>query len=172
MRVECEGELQEELLCSLNLPGTTTSFEIFKALHSYFLEHEIEWKKCIGICTNGAENMTGHRAGVVAKVKNVSHPDILSPHCFIHQEHLVVKKMSQERCEVFSDVIKIINEIRHKALNSRIFETFCEETTSQCTHLLLQAEVRWVSRGKILIRLFVLPEEIKLFFQQQNNQKF
>ena len=37
VRVECEGELQEELLCSLNLPGRTTSFEIFKALNSYFL---------------------------------------------------------------------------------------------------------------------------------------
>ena len=49
VRFECEGELQEELLCSLNLPDKTTSFEIFKALDSYFLEPEIEWKKCIGI---------------------------------------------------------------------------------------------------------------------------
>ena len=43
---------------------------------------------------------------------------------------------------------------------------------SQHTHLLLHAEIRWLSRGKILIRLFALREEIKLFFQQQNNQKF
>ena len=40
--------------------------------------------------------MTGHCAGVVAKVKNVSHPDILSTHRIIHREHLVAKKMSQE----------------------------------------------------------------------------
>ena len=38
--------------------------------------------------------------------------------------------------------------------------------------LLLYAEVRWLSRGKILNRPFVLRKEIKLFFQQQNNQKF
>ena len=31
-RVECEGKLQDGLLCSLNLPGRTTSFEISKAL--------------------------------------------------------------------------------------------------------------------------------------------
>ena len=74
MRVECEGELQEELLCSLNLPYKTTSFEIFKTLDSYFLEHEIEWKKCIGICKDGATNITGHRVGVVARVKNISPP--------------------------------------------------------------------------------------------------
>ena len=49
VRVECKGELQEEFLCSLNLPDGTNSFEIFTALDSYFLEPEIEWKKCIDI---------------------------------------------------------------------------------------------------------------------------
>ena len=71
VRVECEGELQEELLCSLNLPDRPTSFEIFKALGTYFLEQQLNEKKCIGICTDGAANMTGHRAGVVAKVKKM-----------------------------------------------------------------------------------------------------
>lgn len=60
---------QEKLLCSLNLPGRTTSSEIFEALNSYFIEHGIEWKKCIGICTDGAANMVGHISGIVAKVK-------------------------------------------------------------------------------------------------------
>ena len=118
VRVECEGELQEELLCSLNLPGRTTSFEIFKALDSYFMEHRIEWEKCIDICTDGAANMTGHRAGVVAKVKNINHPDIMSMHCIIHREHLLLKKMSPELHEVLLDVIKVINAVRHKAFNS------------------------------------------------------
>ena len=57
-----------------------------------FLEHGIEWKKGIGICTDGVANITGHRTGVVAKVKNVSHPEILSTYCIIHHEHLVAKK--------------------------------------------------------------------------------
>ena len=80
-------------------------------------------------------------------------------------DDLVAKKMSPELHEVLSDVIKIINEIRHKALNSRILETLCEEMGSQYTHFLFHAEV-------ILNRLFVLREEIKLFFLKQNNQKF
>ena len=123
------------------MPGRTTTFEIFKALDSYFLEHGIKWKKCIGICTDGAANMIGHLAGVVAKVKNVSHPNIMSTHCIIHREHLVAKKMSPELHEVLSNVIKIINEIRHKVLNSRIFETLCKEMGSQYTRLLLHAEI-------------------------------
>lgn len=171
VRVECEGELHEELLCSLNLPGRTTSSEIFEALNSYFREHEIDWKKCIGICTDGAANMTGHLSGIVVKVKNVGHPDILSTHCIIHREQLAAKKMSPELHEVLSNVIEIIKEIRHKALNSRIFEALCEEMGSEYTHLLRHAEVRWLSRGKILTRLFALREEVRLFFQQQNNPK-
>ena len=123
------------------MPGRKTSFEIFKADDNYFLKHGIEWKKCIGICADGAANMTGHRAGVVVKVKNVSHPDIMSTHCIIHREHLVAKKMFPELHEVLSDVIKIINEIGHKALNFRIFETLCEEMGSQCTRFLLHAEI-------------------------------
>jgi len=90
VRIEYEGELQEELLCSLNLPGGTTSSEIFEALNSYFLEHGIEWKKCIGICTDGAANIVGRLSGIVAKVKNVGHPEILSTHC-IHCTHCKLK---------------------------------------------------------------------------------
>ena len=96
--------------------------------------------------------MTRHRAGVAAKVKNVNHPDIMSTHCIIHREQLVAKTMSPELHKVLSDVIKIINEIRHKALNSRIFKTLCEEIGSQYIHLLPHAEVRWLSKGKILTR--------------------
>ena len=164
VRIENEGKLYEELLCSLKLPGTTTSFDIFKTLDSYFQKHGIEWKKCISICTDGAANMTGHHSGVVAEIKNVIHPDLLSIHCIIHREHLVAKKMSPELHEVLSDVIKIINEIQQKALISQIFEAFCEKMGSQYSHLILYAEMRCLFTGKILNRVFVLLEEIRLFF--------
>lgn len=48
--------------------------------------------------------------------------------------------MSPELHEVLSDVIKIVNHIRHKALNSRLFESLCEEMGSQYTHLLLHVD--------------------------------
>ena len=53
---------------------------------------ELNGKKYIDICTDGAAKMTGHYSGVVAKIKNVSHPDFLSTHCIIHREHLVAKR--------------------------------------------------------------------------------
>ena len=106
MRVECEGELHEELLCSLNLPDRTTSFEIFKRLDSYFQKYEIEWKLNIGVCTDSAANMTGHHSGIVAKIKNVSYPDLLSTHCIIHHQHLVTKKRPQNYTKYYQMLSK------------------------------------------------------------------
>ena len=49
----------EEFLCSLKLLGQTTSSEIFKTLNNYAQEHDLDWGKCVGVCTDGAANMIG-----------------------------------------------------------------------------------------------------------------
>ena len=36
--------------------------------------------------------MTGCRSGVIAKIKEVAHKEMLAPHCIIHREHLSAKK--------------------------------------------------------------------------------
>ena len=59
------------------------------------LKHIYIYMNGIDICTHGAANMTGHRSGVIEKVKNVSHADILSTHCIIHRVRLVAKKGPQ-----------------------------------------------------------------------------
>ncbi|GFY09530.1 uncharacterized protein TNCV_4322091 [Trichonephila clavipes] len=81
-------------------------------------------------------------------------------------KQLAAKKLSPELHEVLSNVTEIIKEIRHEAFNSRIFEALCEEMGSESTQPRRNAEV---SRGKILTRRFVLREEVKLFFQEQNH---
>lgn len=48
--------------------------------------------------------------GIVANVKKVGRPDILSTHCIL-REQLASKKMSPELLEVLLDVIKIVNLI-------------------------------------------------------------
>ena len=58
VRVECEGELQEGPLRSLNVLGRTISSEIFKALGSYFLKYRIELKECTGICMGDAGELS------------------------------------------------------------------------------------------------------------------
>ena len=42
-------------------------------------------------------------------------------------------------------------------------------TCSQNHHLLFHAEVRWLSRGRVLTRLFELREKVKQFFCEKNS---
>ena len=109
MKVEREEGLEEEQLALRFLKHFLVIFW-----------NRIEWNKCIGICTDGAANMARCRSGLAAKVKNIGHSDFLSTHCFSHRENLVVKGMSSELHEVLSDAVKILSEIRPKALHSRL----------------------------------------------------
>lgn len=60
-------------------------------------------------------------------------------------------------------IVKIINFIKPKALYRRCFNFLCEETGSEHQHFLFYTEVCWLSRGKVLQRLFELRDEVKLF---------
>jgi len=164
---ECH-DVKDELLCCLELPGHTTSMEIYKSINTYIENKSLLWKNCIGLCTDGAANMTGKHSGVVSKIKEFAADDMLFTHCFIHREHLAAKKMSPQLNEVLSQCIKIVNYIRCKALNCRLFRILCEELGSEHVGLLLHAEVRWLSRGRVLKRLFDLREEVKDFLGKKN----
>ena len=63
-----EGRVMEDFLCSLKLPGRTTSSEIFRSLNNYVQEQGLDWGKCVGVCTDGAANMMGCHSGVTSKI--------------------------------------------------------------------------------------------------------
>jgi len=77
--------------------------------------------------------------------------------------------MSPESNKVLDAAVKIVNEIRSRALNSEMFTALCESMDSQHQHLLFHAGVRWLSRGRVLSRLFELKEEAKQFLQEANS---
>ena len=169
VRYKGKTDFKEELLCYIDLPGRTTGSEIFRLLNTYFSEKDINWANCVGVCTDGAASMTGYRSGVVSKIKEVAHKEMLFTHCIIHREHLASKKLSLDLKNVLTNAVKIINAIRSRPLNSRLFQAFCESMDWQHDHLLLHAEVRWLSRERVLSRLFELREETKHFLREMNS---
>jgi hypothetical protein len=90
-------------------------------------------------------------------------------HYFIHREALATKDLGEELHDVLNKAVKMINCIKANALNTRMFQVLCTEMGAQHECLLLHTEVRWLSRGRVLQRLFKLRDEIHAFLLNKNN---
>lgn len=160
--------LSEEFLTSIMLQGHTTGKDIFKAIDDYFKLRNLSWKDCVGLCTDGAAAMTGHKTGLPSLVRKEANSDIVLTHCIIHREMLAAKSLTPDLNVVLTTVVKAVNFIRSNALNSRLFALLCEDMGSIHSSLLLHTEVRWLSRGRVLARFYELREEVCMFLDEKN----
>ncbi|XP_028672708.1 SCAN domain-containing protein 3-like [Erpetoichthys calabaricus] len=164
-----DNDVVEDFLFCKPVPLRTTGEDLFAMLNDFFIANKLEWSSCIGICTDGAAAMTGHKSGVVARIRTVS-PNIISTHCMIHREALASKNLNESFGEVLNTCIKLVNWIKCRPLNGRLFAALCEESGSDHRHLLLHTEVRWLSRGKVLQRVFELRSELASFLMDKNSE--
>jgi hypothetical protein len=81
----------------------------------------------------------------------------------LHRQPLVAKTMERDLKTTLDDVVKIVNYIKSRPLNAKVFKLLCEEMGSEHTTLLLHKEIRWRSKGKVLVRVFKLRSEIYSF---------
>ncbi|KAL4126754.1 hypothetical protein QTP88_010963 [Uroleucon formosanum] len=84
---------------------------------------------------------------------------------------LASKNMPKSLKLVLDSAVKIVNLIKARPLNSRLFTVLCNEMGSTHKSLLLHTEVRWLSRGKVLTRLFELRSEILLLLTDIDEEK-
>ncbi len=61
------------------------------------------------------------------------------------------------------EVVKLVNFVKLRSLNSRFFSILCESMGNVHSTLLLLTEVCWLSHGKVLTRFFELCEEVAAF---------
>ena len=149
-----EGEIQENIfLCCKELSETSKGIDVFNVLSSYLETRDLSWKDCVGICADGAPSMVGSIKGFVSLVKQ-ENPGIISTHCFLHREVLVSKSLGDELKKVFDDATKMVNFIKQRPVHSRMFKRLCENLDKEHRNLLLCTEIRWLSRGKVLNRVF------------------
>jgi hypothetical protein len=86
----------------------------------------------VGFCSDGTRALTGRQSGVVSKVKEIA-PDTNWVHCFIHREALVSKGMLPEFKTMLDSAVKLINFIKARPLNNRLFSVLCDEMASEYT---------------------------------------
>nr|CAI5843314.1 unnamed protein product [Callosobruchus analis] len=144
------NDIREELMCCIELPSQTTGAEIFKAVNTYMENNSIDWKNA-------------------SRITDVASEGLVVTHCIIHREHLAAKKLSPQLNDILLESVKIVNFIKSNALNSRLFTTLCQEMGSDHVQLLLHAEIRWLSRGKVLKRLYKLRNEVQLFLNEKGS---
>jgi hypothetical protein len=88
-------------------------------------------------------------------------------HCAIHREALAAKEMPEDLKNVLQTSVKLVNYMKRSAKNCRIFKELCEELGSDYLGLLYFTEVRWLSKGKCLTRLFCLKTEVISFLNSR-----
>ncbi|GFV01335.1 uncharacterized protein TNCV_2125611 [Trichonephila clavipes] len=96
--------------------------------------------------TDGVPSITDTVNGFLAicmRDDDFSH--FLSYHCIIHQQALCCKILNMRH--VMGICMKIVNSIRGRSLQRRIFRAHLEENESDYGELLYHADVLWLSRS-------------------------
>ncbi|KAL0879709.1 hypothetical protein ABMA27_003424 [Loxostege sticticalis] len=164
--------IKEEFLFCDSLLETTKASDVFEMIKIFFIEQNVDWKTKIGsICTDGAPAMLGNTSGFAAMIKKEI-PHVIITHCVLHRHALASRTMPTFLKEVMSTCVKIINFIRARALNHRLFKRLCQEMGSEHEVLLYYTEVRWLSRGQVLKRLFELRAEVLFFLKDKGNSLY
>ena len=96
-------------------------------------------------------------------------PDMIFNHCIIHRQALAAKNMQPDLHDVLKDVIKVVNFVKSSALNSRMFSKLCENMEAVHCRLLFHSEVRWLSHGIVLERVFELRKELQVFLTSKTS---
>ena len=112
--------------------------------------------------------MTGIHRGVVKQIQQRA-GQAKWTHCFSHRENLATRQMSPELHDIMSVAIKTVNYIKKNALHSRCFAALCENLDSDHLQLLYHSEVRWLSKGQVLNRLFELRRQVYMFLHDQRS---
>ncbi|XP_057654750.1 protein FAM200C-like [Diorhabda carinulata] len=154
--------MKDELMFSTELLTTTKAVDVMKAVSDFFEKHVRSWQKLIGVCTDGAPSMLGSRSGFVQLVKE-KNADLVGIHCFIQRQTLAAKTLPNELNAVLKLCITVVNYVKNSVSNTRLFRSLCVDLGSDNKTLLFHTEVRWLSKGNMLGRLFELRDGVVTF---------
>ena len=113
--------------------------------------------------------MMGKNIGVLG-ILSRKYPHIKINHCIIHRQNLASKNLFPNFSDVMQVVISTVNYVKAGELNSRMFEQLCITENSNHHTLLMHTAVRWLSRGEILEKVFLLRRELDTFLQDKGHE--
>ena len=105
-----ENIIEDWLVCKSILTNCR-AHESFAILNNFFLENNLEWKYCVGLCTDVARAMSDRFGGLQTLVQGVA-VNAKRTHCLIHREALALRQLSVDLNGVLEVVVKTVNFIR------------------------------------------------------------
>uniref|UniRef100_A0A8C1R9U2 HAT C-terminal dimerisation domain-containing protein n=1 Tax=Cyprinus carpio TaxID=7962 RepID=A0A8C1R9U2_CYPCA len=139
-----DSTTKEAFLTLLPLQGRTRGEDIYKEFKRYVHNNSIPIHKLVAITTDGAPAMRGLHSGFVALCRrDTDFPRFLNYHCVIHQQALASKVV--DLSHVMTLVVKIVNSIRAKGLQHRLFKSLLDELHASYGDLNLHSSIRWLN---------------------------
>jgi len=151
--------LAQEFLFARQLETDTKGESVFHAVENFFKEKNIPLSNILACAADGAPWMVDRHHGFTSFLKKAV-PGVLTVHCVIHRQHLVAKHLSGRLHKSMGTVIAAINKIKAHALNSRIIRQLCADDNEEFERLLLNTEVRWLSKGNCMRRIYSLFDTV------------
>jgi hypothetical protein len=92
--------------------------------------------------------------------------NLMKRHCMIHRQVLCSMILSMP--EVVPAVTKLVNCITSNSLSQRHIRAFLKAGDSEYDDVLFYCDIRWLSRGKMLLTVYELRNDIMQFFIWMN----
>ncbi|XP_076356887.1 zinc finger MYM-type protein 6-like [Tachypleus tridentatus] len=90
--VDVEKIVENLLFCKSITEGTKTQ-DFFEILDIFMCENNLDWTKCIGVCTDGGHSISGCYGGLPALIRSKA-LDVLYTHCITNRETLESNHLS------------------------------------------------------------------------------
>ncbi|XP_075455233.1 protein FAM200A-like [Ascaphus truei] len=159
------NDIVEDLLFCKTITAGTKAQDLFEILTTFIVENNLEWTKCVGVCTDGGHSMSGRYGGLQALIRKKA-PYSMWTHCIIHREALASKYLSPPLNMVLERVVNVVNFINIRPLKATFFKKLCEDMGAEYTYLLYYC----LSRGNFLSRTFQLRQEIYIFLEEEKHE--
>ena len=90
-------------------------------------------------------------------------------HCLIHREAVALQQLSGDLSGVLEVVVKAANFVKARLLKARLFQSLCDELGAEHNNVLFYCNARWLSKGKVLLGVYELRNEIFIFLKEENH---
>ena len=125
-------KIEESFLFCQSLETTTKAKDVFDMIKEFFMKHQLHLDKIGSIYTDGTPAILGNRSEFAALLRKEI-PSLKITHCFLHRHALAAKTLPLKLKKALEIRIKVVNTIRGRALNHRLFQLFCKELGKEQT---------------------------------------